>query len=108
MSMYKPTEKELLKTILRPLLEDFGYWFTRSLSLLELEDIDFLSPAQQQDLLNRVKAAQKEVQATRMLFEAMDGQAGIEPATLFRWHNLVTECWQVARQWRCQRMQLGS
>lgn len=106
--MFKPTEQELLKTVLKPLLEDFAYWFTRSRSLLESEDIVFLSEAQQRDLLSRVKIAQQEVQVAQMLFEAMDGQAGVEPTTLFPWHQLVTECWQVARQWHCQRLESGS
>jgi hypothetical protein len=108
MSMFEPTEQELLKTVLEPLLEDFAYWFTRSRSLLESEDIDFLTEAQQRDLLSRVKTAQQEVQAAQTLFKAMDGQAGIEPRTLFPWHHLVTECWQVARRWRCQRRESGS
>ncbi|HEY9668852.1 MAG TPA: DUF2605 family protein, partial [Coleofasciculaceae cyanobacterium] len=39
MSQSQPSEQELLKSVLQPLLEDFQYWFSRSRSLLETEDI---------------------------------------------------------------------
>jgi hypothetical protein len=35
-----------------------------------------------------------------MLFAATDGQVGIEMATLMPWHQLVTECWNVAMRFR--------
>ena len=96
----QPTEKELLKAILEPLLEDFQYWFARSHSLLESEQISFLSPQEQGELLERIKTTQQEVSAAQMLFKATEGQAGIEPATLVPWHQLVTQCWQVGMRWR--------
>jgi hypothetical protein len=96
----QPSEQELLKTVLQPLLEDFQYWFSRSRSLLETEDISFLSKEQQSDLLARVKLAQQEVTTAQMLFQATGGQVGIETATLVPWHRLVSECWQVGMRWR--------
>jgi hypothetical protein len=96
----QPSEQELLKTVLQPLLDDFQYWFSRSRSLLETEDITFLSEEQQSDLLARVRKAQQEVSAAQMLFQATDGQVGVETATLIPWHRLVSECWQVGMQWR--------
>lgn len=92
-------EHELLKTILEPLLEDFQYWFSRSRSLLEAESIGFLESEQQTDLLARVKQAQAEVSTAQMLFNATGGQVGLETATLLPWHQLVTECWQVAMRY---------
>ena len=100
MHQSQPSEQELLKSVLQPLLEDFQYWFSRSRSLLETEDITFLDEEQQSELLERVKKAQQEVTTAQMLFNATDGQVGIETATLVPWHRLVSECWQVARQWR--------
>ncbi|NEP50551.1 MAG: DUF2605 domain-containing protein [Moorea sp. SIO3C2] len=91
---------ELLKTILEPLLVDFDYWFERSLSLLETEDITFLSTEEQSDLLKRVKQAQQEVNTAKMLFNATDGQVGVELSTMMPWHQLVRECWGVAIRWR--------
>jgi len=64
----QPSERELLKGVLQPLLEDFQYWFSRSRTLLETEDIPFLSQGQQSDLLSRVKIAQQEVTTAQMLF----------------------------------------
>ncbi len=96
----QPSEQELLKTLLQPILEDFQYWFSRSRSLLETEDIPFLSGEQQSDLLERVKTAQQEVSTAQMLFDATNGQVGIETATLVPWHRLVGECWQVGMRWR--------
>lgn len=100
MHQSQPSEQELLKSVLQPLLEDFQYWFSRSRSLLETEDIPFLSQEQQSDLLGRVQHAQQEVSTAQMLFKATDGQVGIETSTLVPWHRLVSECWQVAMRWR--------
>ncbi|WP_017293355.1 DUF2605 domain-containing protein [Geminocystis herdmanii] len=92
------TEKELLKKVLLPLLEDFTYWFSRSSTLLESETMPFLSSDEQGNLLNRIKQAQAEVQTATMLFKVTD--AGIDTKVLIPWHKLVGECWQVSRQWR--------
>ena len=100
MSLSQPSEQDLLKTLLPPLLEDFHYWFTRSLNLLENEKITFLSEAQQFDLLNRLKLAHQEVSTAQMLFTATNGEVGISTAILIPWHRLLGECWQISRQWR--------
>lgn len=100
MTQSQPSEQELLKAVLQPLLEDFQYWFSRSRTLLETEDIPFLSDEEQSDLLARVKQAQQEVNTAHMLFQATDGQVGIETGTLVPWHRLVNECWQVGMRWR--------
>jgi GAF domain-containing protein len=100
MSQSQPSEQELLKTVLQPLLEDFQYWFSRSRSLLETEDITFLSKEEQTDLLERVTLAQQEVNTALMLFQATNGQVGIETTTLLPWHKLLGECWKVGMRWR--------
>ncbi|MGK7877726.1 MAG: DUF2605 domain-containing protein [Xenococcaceae cyanobacterium] len=94
------TEKELLKKILEPLLEDFQYWFSRSRSLLESEELSFLSAQEQAELMERVKKAQQEVSTAQMLFKATGGEAGIETAMLIPWHQLVAECWRVGGRLR--------
>ncbi|MFM7449553.1 MAG: DUF2605 domain-containing protein [Leptolyngbyaceae cyanobacterium] len=94
------SDSDLLKEVLAPLLEDFEYWFQRSRLLLEHEAIPFLQASEQANLLGRVVAAQQEVATTKLLFQATNGQAGIEMAVLMPWHRLVTECWQVARRFR--------
>jgi Protein of unknown function (DUF2605) len=94
------SEQELLQNILQPLLTDFEYWFSRSIDLLNGEQISFLSPLMQADLLDRVKQAQSEVSVAKMLFQAVDGQVGVEPSQMLGWHQLVTECWQVSMQLR--------
>lgn len=96
-------EPELLKTLLSPLLQDFEYWFGRSRSFLETEEVSFLGKQQQSDLLERVKQAQQEVSTAQMLFKATGEQVGIDMATLMPWHKLVTECWKVAMQFRSKQ-----
>lgn len=98
--MSQPSEQELLQTILQPLLVDFDYWFSRSQELLETERMEFLSPVEQSQLLDRVKQAQQEVSIAKLLFQAVDGQAGIEPSQMVAWHKIVTECWHVSMQFR--------
>ena len=95
-----PSEQDLLKTILQPLLEDFKHWFSRSISLLESERISFLSESEQNELLAKVKNACQEVSVAQMLFDATDSQAGIEPSTMLTWHKIVGECWRVATLFR--------
>ncbi|MDX2100427.1 MAG: DUF2605 domain-containing protein [Leptolyngbyaceae cyanobacterium bins.59] len=98
-----PSESDLLKTLLHPLLEDFQYWFGRAQTLLETEEISFLGPEKQSDLLSRVKQAQQEVSATQMLLKVTDNQVGVETTVLMPWHQLVTECWQVAIRFRMEQ-----
>ncbi|MGK7931724.1 MAG: DUF2605 domain-containing protein [Microcystaceae cyanobacterium] len=100
MANINPAERELLKTVLEPLLEDFQFWFTRAKKLLESENITFLSDQEQNSLLERVNQAQKEVNAAQLLFKATNGTVGIDTPTLVPWHQLVGECWQVSLRWR--------
>ncbi len=93
-------EAELLKSILQPLLEDFKYWFGRSATLLETEEIAFLTTEEQSELLARVKQAQQEVSAASALFQATGGQVGIETAAMMPWHRLLAECWKVSSRFR--------
>ena len=95
----QPTEKDLLKQILEPLLDDFQYWFSRSRSLLESERLLFLSVEEQSQLLERVKQSQEEVKTVVMLFKVTGGEAGIDTKVLLPWHRLVAQCWQIARKW---------
>jgi hypothetical protein len=95
-----PSEQNLLKTILQPLLADFSHWFSGSLELLESERISFLTESEQNMLLDRVKNAQQEVRVAQMMFQATDSQVGIDPSTMLTWHKLVGECWQIAMRFR--------
>jgi hypothetical protein len=97
-----PSEPELLKQILAPLLEDFQYWFDRSQKLLASSSMSFISAAEQQALLVRVTEAQKAVGVAQSLLVATDGQAGVEMAVLMDWHKLVAECWAISMKYRSQ------
>lgn len=92
-------EHQLLKTLLEPLLEDFQYWFSRSRSLLETERITFLSEEEQNQLLEKITSSQQEVSTAQMLFQATEGQIGIDTATLVPWHKIVAQCWHVSMRW---------
>ncbi len=100
MSFSDATDSELLKTILEPLLADLQYWFGRSRTFLEENQLTFISVDQQADLLARVTQAQQEVIAAQSLYQATGGQVGVETAVLAPWHRLVMECWQVASRYR--------
>ncbi|MEB3227626.1 MAG: DUF2605 domain-containing protein [Synechocystis sp.] len=91
-------EKELLKTILEPLLEDFTYWFSRSQQKLKQQQLSCISLQQQQDLLARIEQALKEVDCAKLLFNATDQKAGVTMEVVAGWHQLVTECWLVAQR----------
>jgi hypothetical protein len=106
MQSSQPSEKQLLKEILQPLLDDFEYWFSRSRSLLESERLSFLSVEEQNNLLERIKRSQEEVKTASMLFKITE--AGIDTKVLFPWHKLVSECWGVANKWRHLKNQAKS
>lgn len=93
-----PTDAQLLKSILEPLLEDLHYWFSRSQILLETQQLPFLTVEQQADLFARIVQAQQEVTAAQALFQATGGTAGIDPAVLGPWNRLVMECFQVTNR----------
>lgn len=99
-------EPNLLKTLLQPLFEDFQYWFQRSRLLLENHTINFLGKEQQESLLERIKQAQREVSAAQSLFQATDGQVGVDTSALVPWHQLVTECWQVGMKFRLENPEI--
>ena len=95
-----PTDPDLLKTLLDPLLEDFQYWFERSHTLLTDEHMEFMEPGEQQELLNRVTEMQKSVSVMQSLMSATNGQAGVDMKVLMDWHRLVHECWGVSMKHR--------
>ncbi|MEM8717957.1 MAG: DUF2605 domain-containing protein [Cyanobacteria bacterium P01_G01_bin.39] len=107
MSTEQPTEQELLTSVLEPLLEDFQYWFGRSRTLLESEQMSFLSVSEQKQLLARIVRSLQEVQTAQMLFKATDGLAGIDSKILLPWHQLVAECWSIAQKRREVKSQLN-
>lgn len=100
------SDPDFIQSLLEPLLEDFQYWFGRSRSLLESQEIDFLGQAQQANLLQRVLQAQQEVETAKMMLAITDGQVGLETAVLMPWHQLVTECWQVGMRFRMEQSNL--
>jgi Protein of unknown function (DUF2605) len=95
-----PSDPDLLKLVLAPLLDDFTYWFERSGQLLMNNPLDFMTPESQQDLGDRVNHALQEVKVAQSLLAATDGQAGVEMAVLMNWHKLVAECWGVSMKKR--------
>ena len=95
-----PADSELLKNLLEPLLEDFQYWFDRSQTLLETEQIDFLGAEKQAQMLSRVQKAHEQVNIAKQLFLATDGQTGVQMQVIMPWHQLLTECWQVRMRFR--------
>ena len=100
MSSPYPSEQALLKSVLEPLLKDFQYWFERSVQLLESEKISFFTPQEQQNLLQEVQEAQRQVSAVQALSAATQSQAGVDMSLVMSWHQLVQKCWQVASRFR--------
>ncbi len=94
---------EVLKSLLEPLLEDFQYWFGRSRDFLETKQLSFMSEQEQSDLLLQIKQAQDELNTAKMMFNATDGQVGIDMATITPWHQLVTKCWNVAMRFHQEK-----
>jgi len=107
MNQPMPSDSQVLKYILEPLLEDFRYWFERSLALLETERINFMTEVEQNSLINRVKEALQAVQVATMLYKITGEQAGIEVTAMMPWHNLLMECRAVGMRFRQNQPVLG-
>ena len=95
-------EPALIKAVLNPLLDDFIYWFDRSIQLLKSEDITFLGQEEQQNLLERLQQAKQQVSAVQALSSATGNQTGVDMPLMVTWHQLVQECWGVAARHRRQ------
>lgn len=92
----------LLQKVLQPLLDDFQYWFHRSLDLLESEPLPWLEPTEQDQLTQRLHNALAETRTAAALLKATNGQVGVDTAQVMAWHQLVAEAWAVARRHRSQ------
>lgn len=101
--MHNYSQSELMQSVLEPLLDDFTYWFERAQALLEAHELPNLTTEQQADLLARIHQASQEVNAAIALFRATGRQAGIDPASVTRWHHLVAEYWRVSIDYRASR-----
>ncbi|MGB2925887.1 MAG: DUF2605 domain-containing protein [Limnothrix sp.] len=95
-----PEDQKLLKSVLEPLLEDFLYWFDLSLKALEKDQLSFMTEAEQQTFIARIRQAQAEVGAAKLMFQATDGGAAIDMKVVMPWHQLVSECWGIAQKRR--------
>lgn len=100
MQPYESMEKDLLKKILEPLLDEFQFWFSESRSLFESERISFLFVDEQDQLLNKIIQYQEEVKTSLILFQVTNGETIVDPQVVASWHKLVAECWSIARKWR--------
>lgn len=96
-------QPELLKSVLAPLLEDFLYWFGRSISLLEQERLEFMSENEQDSLLQRVKDTLQAVNTAKMLFKVTGEQVGVDLSAMMPWHQLLMECQAVGMRYRQSR-----
>lgn len=94
------SKSELLREILGPLLEDYRYWFERSRRFLQEETLEFISPEEQQSLLEQVLTAQAELQVAEALYQASDQEVGIDPGLMAKWHRLLMKCAELGRQFR--------
>ena len=93
-------DQSLLQALLSPLLDDFQYWFDEASDLLDSPKADCLPLEQRHGLSEQIALAQQEVATARILLMATDGQVGVDTAMVGNWHQLVAQCWQLARQIR--------
>ena len=107
--MPTPRNPNLLQELLDPLVEDFAYWFDRSLKLLENNRIEFLSQDEQDDLRDRVRQASAELTSANQLYKLTGNEVGIDPNLVMKWHRLLVECGSVGRRFRqLQALKLDS
>jgi len=93
-------EIELMQSLLEPLLEDFKFWFGRSLELLEREQLNFMTAETQADLITRVRNVMGEVNAASALYKITDKQVGVDVTSITSWHRLLMECQGMGMRYR--------
>ncbi|MDX1978012.1 MAG: DUF2605 domain-containing protein [Pseudanabaenaceae cyanobacterium bins.68] len=93
-------EIELMQSLLEPLLEDFRYWFGRSLELLEKERLSFMSLDTQAEFTERIRSIIGEVNAASALFQVSGKQVGVDVASITSWHKVLMECQVMGMQYR--------
>jgi Protein of unknown function (DUF2605) len=93
-------EVELMQTLLEPLLDDFKFWFGRSLELLESEQLSFMTSESQTDLTARIKTVLSEVGAASSLYQVTNKQVGVDVASITSWHKLLMECQGMGMRYR--------
>ncbi len=91
---------EILKNVLEPLLEDFVYWFGRSLLLLEQEEINFLSEPQKCTLIARINDSLQAVKTAKMMYKLSGEQVGVDVQAMMPWHKLLMECQAIGMRFR--------
>lgn len=96
--MPSPEQSDLVPSLLDPLLEDFLYWFTQSIQLLEATSLEFMAAEEQQQVLSIIKDAEREVRSAQSLVRATG--VGVDPSIMAHWHRLVMQGWQIAQQHR--------
>jgi Protein of unknown function (DUF2605) len=100
MSNSSSAEIELMQSLLEPLIEDFRYWFGRSLELLESERLSFMTTEDQADLTTRIRSIIGEVNAASALFQITGKQVGVDVASINSWHRLLMECQGMGMRYR--------
>mgnify|MGYP005849658181 CR=1 FL=1 len=100
-------EIELMQSLLEPLLEDFRYWFTRSLDLLEKEHLSFMTADTQAEFTEKIRSIIGEVNAASSLFQVSGKQVGVDVASITSWHRALMECQAMGMQYRQSRQTLG-
>lgn len=93
-------QAKLLQAVLKPLLDDFIYWFDKTTHLLSSQSLPNLTTDEQADLLARVSQGHQEVRAAQILFNSMGGEVGVGMEVVNQWHQLVAECWTVSLAYR--------
>ncbi|MEO0853020.1 MAG: DUF2605 domain-containing protein [Cyanobacteria bacterium J06648_11] len=100
MAMPDADAGDLLKEILGPLLDDFKYWFARSVKLLERDDLEFIDSGDRTMLLEQVRQARSELQSAELLYNLSDNKVGVDPKLVAKWHRLLMRCAEVGYRYR--------
>jgi hypothetical protein len=95
-----PSPGDLLDQVLEPLLDDFAASFERGFLLLDACPESVLPLARQQQLLQRLEEASRELRAARALRAAAPTPMALEMTTLRPWHELVVEVWSLSASLR--------
>jgi hypothetical protein len=91
---------QLLDQLLQSLFDDFSFWFSRGLVLLEHTPDKLLPPSEQRALRQKLEEALQAIAATRSLRAACSTPMAVDMDAMAPWHRLMMRVWNLSAMLR--------
>lgn len=101
-----PESGELLDHLLDSLFDDFSFWFSRGLVLLDHAPTRLMPPADQADLRRSLEEALRAISATRSMRAVCPTPVAVDLEVMAPWHRLMMRVWNLSATLRVAGVEL--